>query len=185
MIPEDAPAIKRHLDALTSIFGRKPLNEVAVTAWFQHLREYPIEVVTWAMGEWPAIHDHFPAISQMRKVVGEEHARRCHARDRRLNAVGEDALTKCAQQSEIAKREFARARAIWGSPKPHPMTWAQRLRDRERCGEVLTPMQAKLWRDALDRYPHAMADAHPAKESDDQREARIEREAIQAEAAMA
>jgi hypothetical protein len=49
-----------------------------------------------------------------------------------------------------------------------PKAWARKLRDRELRGEQLGYMQAKLWRDVLGEDEAAL-------------EARLEREAIQAE----
>ena len=179
MIPEDAPAVKRHLDSLSSIFGRKAPNEVAVTAWFQHLREYPIEVITWAMDRWPADHDYFPTIAQMRKLVGDEHARRCSARDRRLESVDASQWRQNASQTAIGREALQRISQIKATRKPPAMTWALRLRKAEECGAVLSLLQRRLWREAL-----GVKSEPPPPETDDDREARLEREAIQTEAVM-
>ena len=60
-------------------------------------------------------------------------------------------------------------------PKPHPKAWAYQLRDREAAGENLPSVARENWRVAL-------RENLPVSETEDEREARLEREAIQAEA---
>lgn len=53
----------------------------------------------------------------------------------------------------LPKPDPAMARAIRAAWKPvgagSPRAWAERLRDRERSGEKLTPFQRAAWREAL------------------------------------
>lgn len=74
-------------------------------------------------------------------------------------------------------REQARA-ALRLSVRPHPRQWARDLKAREEAGELLSLIQRRYWREALDAAP-----PDPVEESEDEREARIEREAIMAESA--
>lgn len=175
--PEDAPALRREIEALASIWPRR-INQTAIELWFQILSDYPIEVVRWAFEQWPRNHDHFPAPSDMRRLVGDEHARRAFMREKRLESADACTWRRNAAQTAAGAAALDEIKRIKSTPKPPGLAWAHRLREREERGEQLTGTQASLWRQALRVFGPSTA-----PETDDEREARLEREAIQEEVA--
>jgi hypothetical protein len=177
--PEDSPALKREIETLAAIWPRR-ISQTTIEAWFQVLSEYSIDVVRWAFDQWPRTHDHFPAPSDIRRLVGDESARRSFMREKRLESVDASQWRRNAAQTAAGVSALDQIKRIKSSPKPPGMAWAHRLREREERGEQLTGTQASLWRQALRVYGPSTA-----PETEDEREARLEREAIQDEAVMA
>ena len=91
----------------------------------------------------------------------------------------EDAPTPPPKRTPAEARAFLRA--FVANPRaaslltPANKDWARKLRSREEAGEQLLPIQGRAWRQALA--------GESELETEDQLEARLEREAIRAEGA--
>ncbi len=106
---------------------------------------------------WCETADNWPEITRQRRL----------ASDMRLPAPLDQRVEVTPEYIAKARAELRQLCGSFGLAKD-PKAWARKLRDRELRGEQLGYMQAKLWRDVLGEDEAAL-------------EARLEREAIQAE----
>lgn len=184
MKPVDAPELKRALERLASIWPRK-FTEDTFKVWFEILADFDIDYVRRGFEQWPRNNNHFPAPADMRKLMDEERSRRLLMKDKRLQAVDAQQWRNNAGQTTLVKESLQKIKQIKTSPRPPGLAWAVRLQRLEQEGEKLNAMQSRLWREALGFHRSAPAVEPEIKpETEEQREARIEREAIQAEVVM-
>lgn len=185
MRANDAPELQRRLAQLADALAGKAPSAAGLVVWLDALAECDASDVWSVLTDWPKSHAKMPLPAEVLKAArdvasarreriaeGERKAadtaakRLTHTLDGAYSA-GKSSAWKAAQAaiSEIRKR-----------PKPSGKSWAFALRDRENAGEFLYPVQRENWRAALRET------SRTALETEDEREARLEREAIQSEA---
>lgn len=183
MKPAEAPELKRELEKLASVWPRK-LTDDTYTVWFEVLAEFDLEYVRWAFSQWRRNNNYFPAPADMRKLIEEERSRRLLMKDKRLQAVDAQQWRNNAGQTTLVKESLQKIKEIKTSRRPPGLAWAVRLQRMEQSGVELTAAQSRLWREALGFHRSApVVEPEAKRETEEQREARIEREAIQAESA--
>lgn len=186
MRSSDAPELQRRLSQLADALAGKAPSAAGLVVWLDALAECDASDVLAVLTDWPKSHAKMPlpaevlkaardVASARRERIAEGERKAADAAAKRLAQTidgaswpgGKSAAWQAAQRAiaDIRKR-----------PKPTGKAWAFALRDRENAGEFLYPAQRENWRAALRET------ARTAVETEDERGARLEREAIQAEA---
>jgi hypothetical protein len=186
MRANDAPELQRRLSQLADALAGKAPSAAGLVVWLDALAECDASDVWAVLVDWPKSHAKMPLPAEVLKIardlasarrerIAEGERKAADVAAKRMAKTidgaswpgGKSNAWKAAQQAiaEIRKR-----------PKPTGKAWAFALRDRENAGELLYPVQRENWRAALREM------ARTAVETEDEREARLEREAIQAEA---
>ena len=187
MRANDAPELQRRLLQLADALAGKAPSAAGLVVWLDALAECDASDVWAVLVDWPKSHAKMPLPAEVLKAARDV----ASARRERIAQAERDAERKAADslarnlsrfqpeggRMTPAYLEFKRAMAeLKRRPKPHPKQWAYDLRDKESRGEFLYPVQRENWRAALRET------SRTALETEDEREARLEREAIQSEA---
>lgn len=177
----DLPEVLKRLAALAELYGAKPPTPAAAELWAHVLGECLIDDVRAALTDWPKARAKMPLPSEILALARERMSERVEAQAKREAAAARvdwtpDKLAPADGQRSASYLAAKHALAeLKHQPKPHPKLWAEILRDRELAGEQLSAVQQQNWRAAI-----GARDAVP-QETEAEREARIEREAIVAE----
>lgn len=182
MRPTDLPELERRLTDLADALGGRAPSKAALRVWLDTLAECTMPDVSSVLTDWPKSHAKPPLPAEVLKACRD----RLSDRIERQAAVDREAGKTFSvdrlkgDPNSPAYRAFQAALAeLKRKPKPGPKDWAWRLREKEIRGEFLYPVQRENWRAAL----RGMPGAEMPSESEADIEARLEREAIQAEAA--
>lgn len=188
MRPSDANELARRLANLADALGAKAPGASGLAVWLDALSECDGSDVWAVLVDWPKSHAKMPLPVEVLKAAREAAAAR---RERIAEGERKAADVAAKRLAQTMDGEFAGAKSdAWKAaqraiaeirkrPKPSGKDWAYALRDKDARGEFLYPAQRENWRAALRET------ARTAVETEDEREARLEREAIQAEATRA
>lgn len=185
MRASDAPELQRRLSQLADALAGKAPSAAGLVVWLDALAECDASDVWSVLTDWPKSHAKMPlpaevlksardVASARRERIAEGERKAADTAAKRLTQTLDGAYS--AGKSSAWKAAQAAIAEIRKRPKPAGKSWAFALRDRENAGEFLYPVQRENWRAALRET------AKKTVESEDEREARLEREAIQAEA---
>ncbi len=165
----DLPQLEARLRELSEALSGKAPTVAALKVWLDALQECPADDVWWVLTDWPKSHAKAPLPAEVLKLCRErmslrvEKAAEVYSRDDRRPW----SPAAIPANTEIARRELAKIKSILASKKAHPKAWAPRVLKAPRCDYA-----AMLARKVADPV-----------ETPEEMEARLEREAIQAEAA--
>lgn len=185
MRSSDAPELQRRLSQLADALAGKAPSAAGLVVWLDALAECDASDVWAVLVDWPKSHAKMPLPAEVLKIardVASARRERIAEGERKAADVAAKRLANTIDGSYVGAKSAAwqaaqRAIAeIRKRPNPTGKAWAFALRDRENAGEFLYPVQRENWRAALRET------ARTAVETEDEREARLEREAIQAEA---
>lgn len=149
MNPTDLPCIDKQLRILSALYRSRELDRVAVRAWGKHLKAFDVGLVCDVLEEWPRAQAHFPTIDLVRKLCTERLGRLEWAKRERSVSLG-------PTQHTAASRKFFSWFAEFKKSSKSP-----RVAGFVRVGDALH-----------------VPDRNSQSESEVQREARLEREAI-------
>lgn len=191
----DAPELRRRLQAMACVYGRRSFTDDAVSHWFVAVAGFRADIVWWALDTWDQAV--MPVPVQIKSIVANETRRREYMREVRVeselqperrpnsgNAIAFSAMWSAIKSgrardvrdwcegvvadasSDAALTKFARDQ-LSAIESIRPAAWHARNSGRKivRVEGFKTPSESLM----------AMS-----QESDSQREARLEREAIQA-----
>lgn len=172
------PDLSQRLSQLADALGGRSPSPSGLLVWLDTLAECAMDDVLGVLTDWPKSNSKMPLPADVLRLSRERTSFRLesqsaqNAKTARAPApqfVGD----KNSPQYQAFCRWVAKHR-----PTPPPRAWAWKLKAREERGENLLPVQMDAWRVSL-RYEIAepTADLDPVAV----REARIEREAMQAE----
>lgn len=188
MRPSDATELAKRLANLADALGGKAPGAAGLAVWVDTLAECEGSDVWSVLIDWPKRNARMPLPAEVLKAardVASARRERIAEGERKAADVAAKRLAQTIDGAQAggksdawraAQREIARIRK---RPKPAGKDWAYALRDKEARGEFLFPAQRESWRAALREPTKANA------ETEDEREERMEREAIQAEATRA
>ncbi|MEW6169352.1 MAG: hypothetical protein AB1651_16915 [Pseudomonadota bacterium] len=187
MSPADIAELDRRLSRLHRMCGRRAPSESEVKFWYDELAQYPSADVFDQLARWEreAETDHPPTLKNVKRAVAAKHEAHRQARELR-NA------TAWAPPGPHA-RAFARMwLALRERAAADPRAWCLGIlrdpaaghEDREFARQVVARLDARPRRvaPAPASFVAAGSVVMPAQETEAEREARLEREAIQAEA---
>ena len=171
----DLKALETRLNELSEALGGRPVSAGALKVWRDTLAECAFSDVLFVLTDWAKSHAKAPLPSEVLRLARDRRSQSIEDQAKR-DAVGapEFAPEKFVANTDIAHRAMAEIRKILSVPKPDPRIWASRLRDRKQAGEKLTWAQ-EYWLSEYVRLGHSFVGVD--------REAQLEREAIQAESA--
>jgi hypothetical protein len=185
MQKHELPELSQRLAQLADALGGKAPSAAGLLVWGDALAECERIDVVSVLTDWPKSHAKMPLPAEVLKLARDAASvrrERAAAAEQAAERAAAQALQKPGHWQPEAGRmtpayaAFKRALAeLKQRPKPHPKAWAYRLRDREAAGENLPSVARENWRAAL-------RENLTVSETEDEREARLEREAIQAEA---
>lgn len=190
MRPSDANELAKRLANLADALGGKAPGASGLAVWLDTLAECDGSDVWAVLVDWPKRNARMPLPAEVLKAardVASARRERIAEGERKAEDMAAKRLAQATDGARTgtnsdawraAQREIARIRK---RPKPGGKAWAYALRDREAAGEFLYPAQRESWRAALRESARASVEA----ETEDKREERLEREAIQAEATRA
>ena len=172
----DLNELSQRLAELAEVLAGKAPTKKGLQIWLETLATYPMADVLSVLTDWPRAHAKSPLPVDIVQACEELAKRR---RENLARTYAEQARVPWSPadlpaNSEIARCELAKIKAILTTPSPDPKAWAHKLKVREQAGEQLSIAQAELWRAALQETL--------TSESDE--EARLERQVIQAEGSM-
>ena len=173
----DLPTLANRLGQLADYYGKvRPTNE-ALKVWLDVLAGETLDDVQSVLTDWPKSHRVPPTGDEVLKLcrtaVSDRIERQAESNKRNAGTFGEfrDAIGRStAAEAEQARRDIKEWIEASKNRRLEPKGWARKLRDRELAGERLDRVQAEAWRAVLG-----------VTETEADREARLEREAIQAE----
>lgn len=61
----DIPTMAKQLNVLADVFDKRHVSENAAVAWFDTLKEFPVERVTGVLISWPRSHVKFPVPAEV------------------------------------------------------------------------------------------------------------------------
>lgn len=167
---------QRLTDIAEALGGRAP-TKGALRVWHDTLRDQSYDDVVAVLADWARDHVKPPTPAEVARAVGGrvsdriERTAALHARENRRTDL------PAGDPNSPGYRAFREAMQRLRHRQHHdPRDWARRLRDREAAGEHLSIVQSSAWRTALGVTAVAAVER---AETDDEREARIEREAIE------
>jgi hypothetical protein len=178
--------LSQRLAQLADALGGKAPSAAGLLVWGDALAECERIDVVAVLTDWPKSHAKMPLPAEVLKLARESATGR---RERAASAeqTAERDAAKALQKPghwkpeaggmTPAYAEFKRSLdELKRRTKPTPKAWAYRLKDIEEVGVNLPPVAKENWRAALKE------NLRISPETEDQIEARLEREAIQAEA---
>lgn len=178
MKSHELPMLAARLTQLAEYYDKKPPGAAALKVWIEALEAVQIYDVNAVLADWPKTHRSMPLADEVLKLASGRLSDRIEAeaeRNRQTTpAITDLAANLCRNLSPEGKRargDLQRLLDVLKGKDRNPKAWAERLRQREENGDVLNHAQQSAWRLAL-----------RVKETEAEREARLEREAIQAEA---
>jgi hypothetical protein len=179
---------KHELPELSQRLAQLAPSAAGLLVWGDALAECERIDVVAVLTDWPKSHAKMPLPAEVLKLARDAASgrrERATAAEQAAERAAAQALQKPGHWQPEAGRMTPAYAAFKRSlvelkqrPKPHPKAWAYELRDREAVGENLPSVARENWRVAL----RENLTISPEVETEDQREARLEREAIQAEA---
>lgn len=186
MRSSDAPELQRRLSQLADALAGKAPSAAGLVVWLDALAECDASDVWTVLVDWPKSHAKMPLPAEVLKAARDVSSARRERIAEGERKAADAAAKRLAQTIDGASWPGGKS-AAWQAaqraiadirkrPKPTGKAWAFALRDRENAGQFLDPVQRENWRAALRET------ARTAVETEDEREARLEREAIQAEA---
>lgn len=161
------------LAELAAFYSRKEPSERAARVWARKLFPTPIGAVRAAIEDWMGTGRVMPVPEEIAVKAREIHAREMREREQRHRAADQGPQGPIDHAALARLREFLQG--FRGSRLTDPLAWAHQLRKRELAGEKLGAAQRQNWRAALKVRSQAPI------ETESEREARLEREAMQAE----
>lgn len=173
----DLPTLAARLGQLADYYGKARPTAEALKVWLDVLAGESIDDVQAVLTDWPRHQRALPTgdevLRQCRKTVSD----RLEAQAAAHSAAARDrwsptSLRPDSQSPEsiAAYRQFRSDYAEMLKSRKRPKDWAHKLRAAEMRGERLERCQSEAWRAVLGEA-----------ETEAQREARLEREAIQTE----
>lgn len=170
----DLLRLSERLTELAEALGGKAPTAKGQIVWLDALGECAIDDVLAVLTDWPKSHAKMPlpvdVLKLCRERVSERVERRAeaNARDNRRDWMP-DAIPA---RTEVGRAELARIKAVLRTPKQHVKAWARRILEghRPNAGEYATELARRV-----------LFDPDSEQESPDDREARLEREAIAGE----
>jgi len=187
MHKHELPELSQRLSQLADALGGKAPSPAGLLVWGDALAECERIDVVSVLTDWPKSHGKMPLPAEVLKLARDAASgrrERAAAAEQAAERDASKALQKPGHWQPEAGRltpayaAFKRALAeLKRRPKPHPKAWAYRLRDREAAGENLPAVARENWRAALRENLRISQEA----ETEDEIEARLEREAIQAD----
>lgn len=154
--------------------GRAP-GAQGMLVWMDALAECQQAEVLSALTDWPKNSNKMPTPADILKAARELASGRRERDAQAQNAVPGFSVERMKADSAIARRELAKIRTIFASPKPGAKDWARRIVDGEFTPTADTGYARVLA--AKVRQPQARAETAADVE------ARLEREAMQQERA--
>lgn len=189
MTGDEAVQLNATLQRIWRLCGRRPLNEAEVHFWIHELRSFPARDVFGALALWERTNDeeHPPTLKSILRACAAKEAARSAARELRITSL------KYATSTPNS-RAFA---AMWQATAGDPSRFTSWCRSILESGTAAAE-QREFATDVLDRIGALQTRPRPTVQgftrvgaalaapplSEDELEARREREAIQAEASM-
>lgn len=178
----DLPMLEDRLQQLADALGGRAPSAAGLLVWLDALKEVHFDDVKAALSDWPKSNVRMPAPAEILKATREATSRLIEARAAEFSK-GNRAPVPAPKGDPNSPAYLAFKAAmveLKKRPRPQGKDWAWKLREREISGEELLPVQRENWRSALRGVPGAEV----PDETESQREARLEREAIVAEGAQ-
>lgn len=168
MHKHELPELSQRLAQLADALQGKAPSPAGLLVWGDALSECARDDVLAVLSDWPKSHAKMPLPNEVLKLCRERVSARIESRAAEYAKDNHKPWSpqELRGSSEVARRELAKIRAILAKPKRGPKEWATRI----LAGEY---PNAGDYAYALAR---SVAGVKPADE-----EARLEREAIQAE----
>lgn len=119
MTPVDVQLFTATLNAVTEVFGNKPVPPKAIEIWFDTLREFETPRVVGCIRSWPKSHGKFPTPADVWKSLNEDATRNREE----IAAVEKKAFSQGyqrLQRSPESEARFQEAMALLKTPKPTP-----------------------------------------------------------------
>jgi hypothetical protein len=186
--PYEQPKFAIKLAELAGLFHRKRPDEAAMLIWFRHLQVFPIELIIDVLDAWPGTEDVFPTVAALRSAC-QRRAANLRWADMQSAAALPPPLPDTPQPN--ARAFIAMQADLRAGKASSPREWCERAagganpEHRHFAEAALRGMGTRPEREPLPQVPgFTRMDAAAGFESAEQREARLEREAIQAEAVM-
>ena len=137
MTPPDFEVLCDRINAIATVFDRKPLTPQAVAVWYDTLKDFPAHHVMDCLIAWPRGHSKMPTPMDVWKDVSERGTRERSARSLRTEHA-QGGLTQDAETRARIRKIIADTRAKLALPSPHPRAWAQKILDRHREGQPVS-----------------------------------------------
>ena len=167
----DIPTLSARLNEMADALGCKPVSDIGVKAWLMALRDFAIEAVVDALDAWLRTKAKMPTPAEIRSICVARLSDRIESKSAVDKAEFASAARAIIASPSTRRLHLDRIAAMLCGPPSDPRDWARSLREREKRGENLQVCQRKAWRIAL---VNSIPD-------ESEREARLEREGMQAE----
>lgn len=178
MNPTDTKTLQERLKEMADGLGSKAIGDAGIKAWYIALKDFSIEEIVDALDTWLRTKPKMPAPADVRSILAgrlSDRIERQAVADREAFAAGAKRIVSDASK-QIARANLGRIGMLLHSMRPEdPDEWWHRIIGRWRLGEPLEYAQTVNAKLAWERA------GRPAEWIPPDEEARLEREAIQAE----
>jgi hypothetical protein len=190
MIKQDADQFALRLFELAEVFDRRQPSAEMVKGYFAALREYSLPEVLGAMDHALRYAKKFPTPADLLERVAHHRTERADSEHRRRVRDEQDAAKRAFAPSAAGAEQLQRLLArLMHRPPIEGKAWASALQAKARAGQYVPiacqqgaaralGVSLAAFQGRVEAEP-----AVPVPESEDEREARLEREALMAEGA--
>lgn len=156
----DIPTMAKQINLLAEVFDRKPVSEHAAVAWFDALRDFPVERVTGILIAWPKYHAKMPVPHDVYRECNERNVAEIEAKAR-AEAQKNRREFHPGVGGRQAEEFLKQIRGVFKRPRWTPVQhWERVLRDapegsigKRFAAEALKELRGRRGEKAVEREP--------------------------------